>query len=166
MGSCFHRNRFLSDLTISLVTATTTENRTSRLVKLLVGKLLFDLFFLIAAVVVSAYIALPPMYRGWTDEADSTHVSGWVADQLNNARKVDVQLFVDGKFIAERTADMPRPDVTQKYPTVNAACGFRFEMPQMSAGVHAVNVYAVEISKPGSPPTVLQVGKTMSVKIE
>ncbi len=134
--------------------------------KLLVAKLIFDLFFLIGAVVVYAYLELPPMYRGWTDDADARHVAGWVADQNNKVRKVDVQLFVDGKFVAARTADQPRPDVREKFPAIDAACGFSFEMPALSPGEHVVNVYAIETAKPGSRPTVLQLGRSLSVKVE
>jgi hypothetical protein len=86
-----------------------------------------------------------PLLRGAIDVADQTHVAGWAHDPLAPAESLDVQLFIDGQFIATQRADDLREDLVKAGATKHPRHGFRFDLQPVSLanGQHTAQVYAL-----------------------
>src|SRR6185295_12652991 len=81
----------------------------ARLIHLLLSKSIAEAL-LIAAVAVAFFFATTnPGLRGVLDKADKGFVSGWAVDENDPASHVELQLFIDDKFIAAGRADQYRP---------------------------------------------------------
>jgi hypothetical protein len=65
-----------------------------------------------------------------------------VVDKASPRTPVEVQLYVDNRFVEARTADYPRPDLKDSLPN-NENVGFIFLAPKLLPGKHEVRVYAV-----------------------
>ena len=81
------------------------------LIRLLAAKSIFELLFVCVLAVGFYLSAFPGSFRGALDEADAQQVSGWAMDRSAHENAIEVQLFINGQFIAEGTANIPRPDV-------------------------------------------------------
>ncbi|HMY74709.1 MAG TPA: hypothetical protein PLQ88_23020, partial [Blastocatellia bacterium] len=79
------------------------------------------------------------------DVADETRIAGWVHDPQSPAAALEVQLFIDGQFIATTPADEPREDLVRAGVTSRANHGFNFKLDStnLAIGEHTVQVYAV-----------------------
>jgi hypothetical protein len=88
--------------------------------------------------------ALPadPFYRGWLDEASQQIVRGWVVNRDVPEERVAVHLYIDGRFVEQRTADYPRPELYGGKLLSDERHGFLFFTPQLAAGEHEARVYA------------------------
>src|SRR5215213_2671345 len=90
---------------------TSAPERRARLTTFLIAKSIVEALF-VGALAVGFYLtAFTPYFRGTLDYADARHVAGWVINQSDTQSRVEVQLYVDGKFAGSRAADYPRPDV-------------------------------------------------------
>ena len=69
--------------------------------------------------------------RGFVDQISSRIVSGWVFDPQATPHRIEVRITLEGKVLAEGTADRPRPDVGRKLGIRGA--GFRFTDLDLSA---------------------------------
>lgn len=115
---------------------------------------------LITAVAVGFYFATTnPNLRGVLDNADQTWVTGWAVDEANPAAHVEVQLFVDDVFAGHATANQFRPDVHNDRRAADDWHGFAFATPQLPAGVHQAQVYAVHANGAGARRTLQLIGK-------
>src|SRR5437588_12767476 len=85
-----------------------------RLTTLVIAKLALDLLFVAALAVYTHAVAFHPFFSGSLDHADGVSVRGWVVDRAQPGTAVEVQLYVDGKFVSDSLADQPRPDVSAK----------------------------------------------------
>src|SRR6266542_5713999 len=88
------------------------ENRmktpSTSLVHVLIGKSLLE-SLLIGVLAVFTFISiLPPYFHGWGEVTD-TGISGWVVNNQAPWDHVEVQLFVDGIFMASSVANAPPP---------------------------------------------------------
>jgi hypothetical protein len=116
----------------------------------------------VVALAVGFYLlAFPPFLRGVLDEAGRERVTGWVVDQTRPGERVEVQLYVDGRFVASAVADAPRPDVKAAGHAEDELHGFVFKTPQLAAGEHEARVYSVHESGGGSRRTLQLVGKPL-----
>ncbi len=97
----------------------------ARLVNILIGKSIIETLVVGALAVCTFLSVLPPYFRG-SAEATTTGISGWAVNQAAPAERVAVQLFVDGKFVAQRTADERRPDVSAAGWAQDEFHGFEF----------------------------------------
>ncbi|HVF68129.1 MAG TPA: hypothetical protein VM914_10715 [Pyrinomonadaceae bacterium] len=132
--------------------------RRARLTRLLLAKLTLDLLFVAALAVYTQAVAFRPFYSGSLDYADSKSVRGWVVDRSEPAASVEVQLYVDGRFVAAALADEPRPDVFEKGRAEDERHGFVFNLGDVRAGEHEARVYAVHASRNGARRTLQQIG--------
>lgn len=99
-----------------------------------------------------------PYFRGALDEATGQHVYGWAVDDSSPASNVEVQLYIDGRFVAATTANLARPDVLAAGRSHDELHGFSFNTPLLSPGEHEARVYAVYAGRNESRRTLQQIG--------
>jgi len=137
-----------------------------RLLNLLLGKAAFDLLFACALTVGFHYAAFRPTFRGALDEADARGVRGWVVDKSEPSRRVEVQLYLNGRFAASATADEPRPDVSAGGFAPDERHGFVFDLDAPPPGRYEARVYAVRESAGGRRRTLQQIGHAAGFVVE
>lgn len=131
----------------------------ARLINLLLSKSIAEAL-LIAAVAVAFYFATSnPGLRGALDKADKQFISGWAVDEHDPSSHVEMQLFIDDRFITDGRADRYRPDVHAANRAADDWHGFSFTTPLLSAGEHEARVYAVYSNAGGARRTLQLVGK-------
>jgi hypothetical protein len=128
-----------------------------RLTNVLLAKAAVDLLFVCALVAGFYYAAFRPSFRGSLDHADASGVRGWVVDKSEPGRRVEVQLYLDGRFAAAAEASAPRPDVAAKGFAPDERHGFDFRLGPLPPGEHEARVYAVHASA-GRRRTLQQIG--------
>ena len=115
-----------------------------RLVHLLIAKSILDTI-LVGAIAVGAYMkAFPPTFHGWGEAVvEERSISGWAVNSAEPWQRVEVQLFVDGKFVGTQVAQLSRPDVVRAGWARDEWHGYAFNAPGLAAGVHEARVYAL-----------------------
>jgi hypothetical protein len=115
-----------------------------RLARLLIGKAFLELLLLTALVVAFFYSAFPPSFEGAIDAADARGLSGWALDRSRPGEALEVQLYLDGRFVASAVADRPRQGVpAQGGEAAAGRHGFVFKFDTPRAGGQEARVYAV-----------------------
>jgi hypothetical protein len=138
----------------------------ARLARYLIAKAIVEAL-LVGALAVGFYLtAFHPFFRGTVDEANAQHVYGWVVDGRAPERRVEVQLYIDGRFAASRVADLPRPDVKAAGHAPDEWHGFSFDTPPLDRGEHEARVYVVHESGGSVRRTLQLVGKPMRFSVE
>lgn len=138
----------------------------SRLTNFLIAKSIFEAVFVGALAVVFYLTTFNPFFRGALDEATPQHVYGWAFDEALPARRVEVQLYIDGHFISTTTANLPRPDVLAAGRATDELHGFSFKTPALKAGEHEARVYAVFAGSDESRRTLHQIGYARRFTVE
>ena len=133
---------------------------------LLIGSTIGASLVVGAVSVVLYYIFFPPYFRGWGELTPDGAVAGWVVNQAEPSARVEVQLFIDGRFVASRIAELPRPDVVAAGWTRDDRCGYEFPLPALSPGEHESRVYAVHIVKGGAYRTLQLSGNPLRFRID
>ena len=122
---------------------------------------------LVTAVAVGFYFATTNRHlRGVLDQADRQTVTGWAVDEAQPATRVEVQLFIDEKFMADTMAAQFRPDVHEARRAEDDWHGFVFQTPPLPAGEHEARVYALYSSGAGTRQTLQLIGKPFRFRIE
>ena len=100
---------------------------------------------LVGTIAVVVYVkAFPPTFRGWGEVvAESRTISGWVVDDADPWRRVEVQLFVDGKLAGMQVAQLSRPDVVTTGWGKDEWHGYNFVVNGLATGTHEARVYAL-----------------------
>lgn len=133
----------------------------ARLTNFLIAKSICEALF-VGALAIGFYLtAFTPYFRGSLDYGDARHIAGWVVNQADPQSHVEVQLYIDGRFAGNGTADVSRPDVKSAGRAVDENHGFVFDTPALSAGPHEARVYAVHTSGAGQRRTLQLVGQPM-----
>jgi hypothetical protein len=128
-----------------------------KLVHYLIGKSIAESIVVGALAVFFFTTAFPPYFHGW-GQATPTGISGWVVDNAAPWDRVEVQLFIDGKFEATGIANLPRPDVLAAGWSRDEWHGYTFSVGPLAAGVHEALVYAMHESGKGARRTLQPVG--------
>lgn len=117
----------------------------TKLLRAIIAKSFVEVVLICVVASLAAFTTFSPQLRGAIDVADQTRVAGWVNDPRLPETALEVQLFIDGKFIASRLADDQREDLVSARATTRPNHGFSFalEMFELSAGEHSVQVFAV-----------------------
>jgi hypothetical protein len=117
----------------------------SRLLHAVIAKSVVEISFVCLIATLAAFSNFSPMLRGHIDVADQTRITGWVHDPLAPETVIQVQLFIDGKFVASRAADEPREDLVAAGATSKPNHGFTFSLKALSLtrGKHTAQVYAL-----------------------
>ena len=138
----------------------------TRLVNLLIAKSVLDTI-LVGTIAVVVYLnAFPPTFHGWGEAvAGSTSISGWVVSDADPWRRVEVQLFVDGKLIGTQVAHLSRPDVRAAGWAKDEWHGYSFVVDNLAAGSHEARVYALHSSANGSRYTLQLLGDPIKFEV-
>ena len=118
-----------------------------KLVNLLIAKSIIETIF-VSTIAVVVYVKLfPPTFHGWGEAvAASQSISGWAVDDADPWRRVEVQLFVDGKFVGTTVAQLSRPDVMAAGWSKDEWHGYEFVVTGLTEGMHEAKVYALHRS--------------------
>jgi hypothetical protein len=118
-----------------------------KLVNLLIAKSILETIF-VGTIAVVTYVKLfPPTFHGWGEAVPATQsISGWAVDNADPWRRVEVQLFIDGKFVGTRVAQLSRPDVMAAGWAKDEWHGYEFVLTGLSDGMHEARVYALHRS--------------------
>src|SRR5882724_1780893 len=82
-----------------------------RLVRILIIKSILDVLIIGGLALAFYYSAFNPSLRGGLGDAGVGWIEGWAIDLANPDSKVEVQLYIDGKFAESRTDDFPHPNL-------------------------------------------------------
>ena len=122
---------------------------------------------LVGALAIGFYLtAFNPFFRGTVDEANEREVYGWVLNEREPGLRVEVQLYIDGRFAASRVADLARPDVVAAGLARDERHGFSFDTPLLDRGEHEARVYAAHESGRGARRTLRLIGKPVRFRVE
>jgi len=137
----------------------------TRLIHFLIGKSIVETI-VVGALAVFAFVnVLPPTFHGWGEAADFKGIAGWAVNNASPWERVEVQLFVDGKFFATATADQYRPDVSKAGWARDPWHGYEFDVKQVAVGAHEAKVYAVHNSGSGTRKSLQLLGEPIGFSI-
>jgi len=138
----------------------------TRLVNLLIAKSILETI-LVGTIAVVVYVnAFPPTFHGWGEAVTGTkRISGWVVHDSDPWRRVEVQLFVDGKLIGTQVAHLSRPDVVAAGWSKDEWHGYSFEVVRLAAGQHEARVYALHSSGSGARYTLQMLGDPIRFEV-
>jgi len=125
-----------------------------KLAKALIAKSIAETILVSVIGIVFYLTAFPPYFHGW-GEAANGNIHGWAVDHSQPSSRVDVQLFIDGKFVAAAVANQSRPDIVKQGWSSDEWHGYVFSVPTQAVGLHEARVYAVHASA-GSKRQTLQ----------
>jgi hypothetical protein len=115
-----------------------------KLVNVLIAKSILETIFIGALAVIVYTKLFPPTFHGWGEAVvEARSISGWVVDDADPWRRVEVQLFVDGKFVGTQVAQHSRPDVAAAGWSKDEWHGYNFVVTGLTAGAHEARVYAL-----------------------
>lgn len=117
----------------------------TKLLRAIIAKSFVEVVLVCVVASLAAFTTFSPQLRGAIDVADQTRLAGWVNDPRLPETPLEVQLFIDGKFIASRLADDRRDDLVSAGVTEKPNHGFSFELAEfkLPAGEHSAQVFAV-----------------------
>ena len=120
----------------------------SQLVNLLIGKSILETIF-VGVIAVAVYTnAFPPTFHGWGEFVGATNsISGWAVNSGSPWERVEVQLFIDGKFQNTQIAGLSRPDVAAAGWAKDKWHGYSFVLTDLTPGVHEARIYALHRNK-------------------
>src|SRR5689334_9591225 len=117
-----------------------------QLVNLLIGKSILETLFVATLAVVVWTNAFPPTFHGWGEAINSQAIAGWAVNNASPSERVEVQLFIDGKFQASQVAQLSRPDVVTAGWAKDGSHGYNFTLEGLPPGQHEARVYALHRS--------------------
>ena len=135
------------------------------LVHVLVGKSIAEALLVGALAVFTFITVLPPYFHGW-GEVTETGISGWAVNNAAPWNRVEVQLFVDGRFMAQGVASGFRPDVLSAGWSRDEWHGYTFPLKGLSAGPHEARVYALHGSGDGARKTLQLLGNAIPFSVD
>ena len=138
----------------------------TRLVNLLIAKSILETV-LVGTIAVVVYLnAFPPTFHGWGEAvAESKSIAGWVVNDADPWRRVEVQLFVDGKLIGTQVAHLSRPDVLAAGWSKDEWHGYSFVVDGVASGVHEARVYALHSSGAGTRYSLQMLGDPIKFEV-
>ena len=132
-----------------------------KLVHALIAKSLADTILVATLGLAFYFSAFPPYFQGWGEVAGG-RISGWAVDHSAPGSRVEVQLFIDGRFVAASTASQSRPDVLSSGRSRDEWHGYSFSTPSLPAGLHEARVYALHSSAAGNRQSLQLLGDPIS----
>lgn len=138
------------------------------LVHVLIGKSILETLLVGALALFGFMTVLPPYFHGWGEVTDKG-ISGWVVNNGAPWDRVEVQLFVDGRFVATTLANEPRPDVFAAGWSKDQWHGYAFSfssVPSLPRGLQEARVYALHDSGGGVRKSLQLVGEPLLVFVD
>jgi hypothetical protein len=123
------------------------KNPRSQLINLLLGNSILETIFVGAIAVVVFLNVFPPTFKGWGEAVLETRsIAGWAVNNAEPWERVEVQLFIDGKYYGTQLAQFARPDVSAAGWAKDEWHGYNFEVSEIGPGEHEARVYALHRS--------------------
>ena len=137
-----------------------------QLVNLLIAKSVLETI-LVGTIALVVYLkAFPPDFHGWGEAVTASQsIAGWVVSDADPWRRVEVQLFVDGKLVGTQVASLSRPDVLAAGWSRDEWNGYSFPVAGLSPGVHEARVYALHSSGKGARYTLQLLGDPIQFEV-
>ena len=118
-----------------------------KLVNVLLAKSVIETIFVATLAVVVYAKLFPPTFHGWGEAVvEARSISGWVVNDADPWRRVEVQLFIDGKPVGMQVAQLSRPDVVAAGWAKDEWHGYTFVVNGLGIGIHEAKVYALHQS--------------------
>ncbi|HEY6216933.1 MAG TPA: hypothetical protein VIW74_09710 [Pyrinomonadaceae bacterium] len=138
----------------------------TRLVNFLIVKSILDTV-LVATIAVVVYLnAFPPTFHGWGEAVvQEQRIAGWAVNDADPWQSVEVQIFIDGKFVGMQLAELSRPDVAAAGWTRDRWHGYSFVVSDLKTGPHDARVYAVHSSSNGTRYTLQLLGDPIRFEV-
>ena len=138
-----------------------------KLVNLLIAKSILDTIF-VGALAVGVYTRLfPPTFHGWGEAVvDTKSISGWAVNNAKPWDRVEVQLYIDGRFRNRSQASDSRPDIVAAGWSKDPWHGYNFHVSILPPGVHEARVYAVHMSDDGTRSTLQLIGDPIRFEVD
>ncbi|MEO8435351.1 MAG: hypothetical protein ABI596_10690 [Pyrinomonadaceae bacterium] len=124
---------------------------------MLIAKSITETLLVGTIVVVFYFTLFPPYFRGW-GEVTSHEIAGWAVNEAAPWERVEVQLFIDGRFVASGRANLSRPDVMAAGWSADEWHGYSFAPTSLAQGEHIAQVYAMNSERTGQRRTLQQLG--------
>lgn len=121
----------------------------AKLLHTLIGKSIVETLLVGGLAVFTFMNVFPPYFHGWGEIADNT-VAGWAVNNAQPWERVEVHLFVDGKFSNATIANLSRTDVRDAGWAKDEWHGYVFAITNVSAGTHEARMYALHDSGSGT----------------
>lgn len=138
----------------------------SQLVHLLIAKSILETIVVATIVVVVHVQAFPPTFHGWGEAVkERQSIAGWAVNSASQYERVEVQLFIDGKFVGTQAAYLSRPDVQAAGWSRDEWHGYNFPISGVAVGRHEARVYAVHASGKGTQYTLQLLGDPIPFEI-
>ena len=120
-------------------------SQASKLLRAVLAKSFVEVVLVCVVATLAAFSTFSPQLRGAIDVADQVRIAGWVHDPQTPEQPIEVQLFIDGKFIGTMRADERRDDLVQTGATTQPNHGFSFSIESLNLtnGEHQAQAYAV-----------------------
>jgi hypothetical protein len=135
-----------------------------KLFNVLLAKSIIETVFVGAIALVVYADAFPLVFHGWGEAVESSRsISGWVVSDANPWARIEVQLFIDGKFVGSQVAHLSRPDVVVSGWSKDEWHGYNFVVQGLTAGRHEARVYALH--EGGKGYTLLLLGDPIAFEI-
>jgi len=138
-----------------------------KLVNVLIAKSILETI-LVGAIAVAVYMnAFPPTFRGWGEAVPATQtIAGWAVNTSHPWQRVEVQLFIDGRFRNNQIATFSRPDVVAAGWAKDEWHGYIFATPKLAPGIHEARVYAIHPSRNGAQYTLQLLGDPIRFEVK
>lgn len=133
------------------------------LVHVLIAKSIIETL-LVSILVVVYFLDVFPHFHGW-GEVTPRAISGWAVNSRNPSERVEVQLFVDDKFVARTVASESRPQVVAGGWAADEWHGFTIPVSQIESGNHEARVFALHTSGGGARKTLQLLGHAFRFQI-
>jgi len=137
----------------------------SKLGHLLIAKSMAEALLITAVSAGFYFVTTNPYLRGTLDYADNQTVAGWAVDEGQPAARVEVQLYIDGIFVADQTAGEFRPDLRAAQRAGDDWHGFVFKVSPTPPGEHEARVYATHAGSSGARRTLQLIGKPLRFRV-
>jgi hypothetical protein len=134
-------------------------------VHFLIGSLIGVTLLVVALSVVLRIVYFPPHFHGWGEVTAEQEIAGWTVNRSRPSKRVEVQLYIDGRFVASGVANLPRPDVLVAGQSKDERCGYSFKIPALTAGDHVAYVYALHHVGAGAYRTLQLTGEPLRFTI-
>ena len=135
------------------------------LVHVLIGKSILETLLVGALAVFTFINILPPFFHGW-GEVTNSGISGLVVNNAAPWDRVEVQLFVDGKFVATGVANESRRDVMIAGWSKDEWHGYTFPITSLRAGLHEARIFVLHDSGQGTRKSLQLVGDPISFSVD
>lgn len=139
----------------------------TKLLRAVIAKSFLEIALVCVVATLAAFATFSPQLRGAIDVAEKARVAGWVHDPRSPDKALEVQLFIDGKFVATEMADDVRDDLVKAGATTRPNHGFNFNLASVDLpnGEHLIQVFAVRNASAGSKVMLLVTRDRVVVRV-